>query len=310
MLLHSSRWLTALIFPVLFAASGCRTERGKPDEPAHRNPKAAGAAGPVTDAEARTLSTQLCDVLHGLPARRKAECCGGSPQRILVDQCVDLVSRSLASHSVELRADALASCSKDMAKSLTGCNWVTPSSPLSPPSCQALFVGQIQAGGACRSSLECAGSLHCAGTTPSKAGICSEPAGVGAGCGAHIDALAAATLIRDLERSHPFCANFCDLASHKCEPLPKPGTPCVASVNCGPSQSCVEGACSAAPRAERAALAAPGGACESDFDCAAGGCLPSSNGGGACGPKCSLSFAQLKNASSPGMRLPLRARNE
>jgi hypothetical protein len=315
--------LAYFLVPGLLCANGCRTDRGKSENGAR-------AARSVTDAEALSVATTLCDTLHGLSARRKAECCGTPPRRILIDQCVQLVSRSVASYSLELSRDALATCSADMSQALEGCDWVTPSEPLSPPSCQRLFRGLVSAGGTCRSSLECADTLHCEGTTPTKPGVCSAPGNVGAGCGTHVDALAAATLTRDLERSRPFCADFCSLTSHKCEPQPKEGASCLASVSCARGQSCVAGACSKARRGgqgqgcqsascedglrcvdgECRAPAAPGAACSSDFDCAEGGCVTNASGAATCGPKCSLSFAQLKNESALGMRLPLRPRSE
>jgi hypothetical protein len=294
----------------------------------HSKSKSQPARLADAQADARALAQRLCAALHTLPAERKAQCCGAKPQQPLLEECVGALSRSLAAHSLELDSDAVTACAADMQQTLSGCDWVTPSQPLTPATCQSLFRGRLGIGAACRSSLECEGRLHCEGSTPTQAGHCAEPAPIGAGCGSHVDALASYVLVRELERSHPFCADFCSLATHKCEPSPVEGSSCVASVNCGPEQSCVRGTCSRA----RGALDAPcagsscepglrcaagrcrpfaraGERCANDFECASGGCVPGPSGDGTCGAKCSISLAALKANPGHAMRLPLRPRD-
>ena len=74
-----------------------------------------------------------------------------------------------------------------------------------------------------------------------------------------------------------------------------------AGPSCADPLRCIDGECQA--------LGAPGAACASDFDCAAGGCVANANGSASCGPKCSISLAQLKESKAAGMRLPLRPRD-
>jgi hypothetical protein len=285
--------LISLLAPSLLSIASCRSERIAPGAPN----------------EAVPLARKLCQALHALPAERKASCCGTPPQRPLLTECERVVTRSLASRSVALDASAVDACALGMQRALLGCDWVTPSQPLAPPACRNLFRGKLLTGSACQSSLECAGNLHCEGSTPTKAGVCTPPAAVGAACGSHVDALAAYTLTRDLEHSHPFCADFCSLLSHKCQPSPAAGAHCQATVNCGEGQSCIEGVCSTMERRARE-LARPGEICSTDFDCAAGGCVAGSDGSKTCGAKCSVSLAMLKTSGGPGMRLPLRPRTE
>lgn len=317
----------------VLSAASCRSDRGRPsaDETLpHASSRLAAAslareslATGVRENQPLPLAKKLCEALHLLPAQRKAQCCGTPPQRFLLDECVQAVTRSLDSRSVDLDPRAVQACVTSVEETLTGCDWVTPGQPLTPAACQAVFRGKVLAGSACRSSLECEGDLHCNGTTPTRAGVCATPAGVGAGCGTHVDALAAYTLTRGLERSHPFCADFCSLLSHKCEASPPEGARCMASVNCARGQTCVRGACSAARRRQRGQtcdgadceeglrcvegecreLARAGQACKTDFDCATGGCLAAPNGAATCGAKCSVSLAMLKSGSGPGMRL-------
>ena len=251
------------------------------------------------------VAMELCDALHVLPAARMAACCGNKPQSSLVDQCVRVVSASLQSRSVEVDGASVAACRAEMEKSLAGCDWVTPSLPLAPPACQRLLRGQLAAGAVCRSSLECAGDLHCDGLGATKTGICSPPARLGQGCGSHVDVLATYALQRDLETAHPFCADHCSLAIHKCEPvpevvaLPRAGEGC-ARTGCGAGLRCREGVC--------ARLAQPGEMCATDLDCAAGGCARGTDGQKMCGTKCTPSFDALDaRTAGAGMHLPARS---
>ena len=242
--MHRTLGLFALAGSMLATAAGCRS--GDPSRRVTPAPSGDADAGPGPLASTAG-ATALCDALHALPGRRVAECCGTPPSRFLYDECVRVVSASLDAGSVELDPDALARCTKASALSLSGCDWVTPSEPLAAPDCQGLFRGKTPKGGVCRSSLECADRLHCEGLGPTKTGICTEPQAIGAGCGPHVDVMATYVLERDLERSRPFCSEFCSLVSHKCEAIPKEGASCLSTVNCAAGQSCSAGRCSAAP---------------------------------------------------------------
>jgi hypothetical protein len=311
-------WFLCCVAWVSLCGAGCRSK-----SKTERTPSSDSAA------DAGVLSRRLCEALHALPAERKAHCCGGKPQQALLEECVTALSRSLAVRALELDPNAVSACVADMRETLTGCDCVTPGQPLTPEACQNLFRGRLAIGAACRSSLECAGALHCEGSTPTHAGRCAAPAPIGAGCGTHIDALASYVLVRGLERTHPFCSDFCSLTSHKCEPIPSEGSPCAASVNCGPEQGCVQGACTSrrgsgadAPCAGASCapglrclegrcrpFARAGEQCATDFECAHGGCVANLSGDKVCGAKCSLSLAALQAETGQAMRLPLRQKN-
>lgn len=278
--------------------------------------------------EPQPLARELCDALHALPAARAAACCGTRSESGLGDQCVRAVSAALRDGAVEIDESSIAACRAAMERALEGCDWVTPSEPLSPPACQRLLRGKLSVGSVCRSSLECAGESHCEGLGPTKTGVCAAPAARGEGCGAHIDVLATYTLERGLERTHPFCAEYCSLATHRCAAPPEIGDSCLSAVNCAPGQTCVAGACSSAapgragdrcgasPCGEGlhcregicAPLAAAGQACVGDLDCAAGGCGRRGGGEKTCGAQCTPSFEALaRRAEGPTLGLP-RAR--
>jgi hypothetical protein len=273
-------------------------------------------------------ATRLCQVLHGVPARRKAECCGGEPSTFFESTCARVVAASLHAKTVEFDDADVDACASAMNDAVSGCGWVTPSAAPAPDICQRLLHGTLEQGSVCRSSLECRGNLHCEGVSATKTGTCTAPGAEGAGCGTHVDVLATYALDRALATTHPFCAEFCSLTGHRCERAPKVGAPCVASVNCAPSQSCVAGHCSAAPRARRgescaaapcagdlrcvdkvcAPRASAGDACSSDWDCSVGGCVRGAGGNGVCGAKCSANLDALHtSASGTSMRLPLVA---
>jgi hypothetical protein len=275
------------------------------------------------------LATRLCETLHAVPARRKAECCGGEPAPYLAKECARVLGATLHMKTADLDEAAVERCTAAVVPSLEGCDWVVPSPPSAPGACQGLLKGKLASGTVCRSSLECEGQLHCEGVSPTKTGVCTPPGGTGAGCGAHVDVLATYLLDRELDTSHPFCADFCSLVTHKCGPQPTAGSACAASVNCAPSQTCVNGRCSAAPMPGEGdpcgavpcatglrctakvctPLARAGSACASDADCAMGGCVRAADGGFICGAKCTPSLDALRGRDGgTTMRLPARPR--
>jgi hypothetical protein len=265
-------------------------------------------------APAHPLAIRLCEALHGLPARRKAECCGGDPAHFLATECARVLGATLHAGTVELEEATIERCASAMGDALAGCDWVTPGPPPAPEACQQLLRGKLERGGVCRSSLECADAQHCVGLSPTKTGVCAPPAGDGAGCGAHVDVLATYLADRHLATTHPFCADHCSLVAHQCGPLPQVGSACLAHVSCAPSQRCLAGRCSDAPRAGRgepcgaapcadglrcigavcAPLARRGEACTTDLDCAVGACARGDDGRGRCGPQCSASLDALR----------------
>lgn len=232
------------------------------------------------------LAQRLCAALHVMPGRRTAECCETPPSTYLYEECVTVVSRSLATRSSELEPVALEACERAMEAQLTGCDWARPGLPLAPDACQGLIEGRVQSGGACRSSLECASNLHCRAAAGAAQGRCVPPEPLGASCGRGTDALAAYVLDRQVEAAHPSCAEFCSLVSHQCEPSPVEGAACRASVNCATGQYCSKGVCRSGRAAAR--LADVGETCRADFECARGGCIAGGTGGsGVCGKRCS-----------------------
>jgi hypothetical protein len=166
------------------------------------------------------LAQKLCEVLHVLPGRRVAECCGTKPAAPLLEECIRVVSASIGSRAVEIDPPAIDRCSVAMEQSLTGCDWVTPSLPLAPAACEQVIAGTVREGEVCRSSLECVGNLHCDGLSPTRTGTCARPQANGAVCGAHVDTVATYTLQRHLETSRPFCSEWCSMMTHKCGPAP------------------------------------------------------------------------------------------
>jgi hypothetical protein len=269
-------------------------------------------------------AARVCDAVHGVAARRKAACCGGEASSFFAAECGRTLGATLHAGNVDVDEAALARCSAAMEARYRTCDAVTPA-PLPIAECQRLVRGKLPSGAVCRSSLECVGNLHCEGVSATRTGVCVPAASVGAGCGVHVDVLATYLGHRDLETSHPFCAEFCSLAAHKCEPVPAAGAACVASVNCAPDHLCIAGKCSAAPRAKKGEecgarpcerglacvsavctpLALPGELCSSDEDCERGGCVAGGDGRTVCGAKCSALPSVLRLPDGgPTMRLP------
>jgi hypothetical protein len=284
-----------------------------------------------SDVAPHPLATRLCEVLHAVPARRKAECCGTEPAPFLMAECTRVLGATLNAGTAELDDAAVDRCAAAMTEARAGCDWVTPNAPSAPEACQRLLRGKLERGSVCRSSLECTGDLHCEGVSPTKTGVCTPSGGEGSGCGTHVDVLATYLLDRHLATSHPFCAAHCSLVTHKCGPLPEEGAACVANVNCSASQQCVQRRCSSAPPSHQgescsaspcaeglrcvdgacALLAKSGETCRSDIDCAEGACVRGADGHSACGAQCSPSLDALHpRAGGPIMGLPKKPRAE
>lgn len=269
---------------VVFALAGCREPQCR--EPRRSEPEHAAAGSvrvglvkpPPAAAAPAPEAIAACDALQRRPLQRKAECCGSAPLTATFDACVRALDRALGSGGVRVDAAALERCAAAVERERDACDWVTPSVPLPPDECRSLFVGLVQAGGACRSSLECAAPLHCAGATPAEPGTCAEPLPIGATCARTSDALAS-LLMTDIEPEHPLCAGTCSFGAGQCR--------------------------AAAPRAAPAGArrGAPGEACKTDFDCARGGCGDS----GQCGMKCAISLQGLSRLGAANALVMTRA---
>jgi hypothetical protein len=335
----------AAVVAMLLPATGCRSRDPSPQGVGTSSTRDAGALqaegssslAPIDGlgtiypqgAPPHPLAIRLCEALHALPLRRKAECCGGGAAPFLATECARVLGATLHAKTVELEEASVDRCASAMADALAGCDWVTPSAPPVPESCQQLLRGKLQRGSVCRSSLECAGDMHCEGVSPTKTGMCAPPGGEGAGCGTHVDVLATYVADRHLATSHPFCADHCSLAAHRCGPSPEAGAACRAHVNCARSQLCLEGRCSAAAPGGRGAPcgavpcsdglrclegkcapgASSGESCTSDADCTTGGCVRGSDGRARCGPQCSASLDALRGGDGGiTLRLPVAPR--
>lgn len=256
------------------------------------------APSPGSDAS-DAASRRFCDVLQGLPERRRAECCAFSPSAGLATACAADVGRALREGAVTLDPADVDRCAADAAHALDGCDWVTPYLPAPPPSCRGIVRGRREAGAACRSSLECREGFHCS------AGACAPPGDAGASCTGAADALTTAT--RQIgDARHPECSGYCfrgrctapvlargacaadqqcaagtHCVAHRCVEGPRPtlGEPCDAST-CGGGLVCIAGRC--APPQD---VGAP---CTEPADCRATCVGASPVGPGICATKCSL----------------------
>jgi hypothetical protein len=254
------------------------------------------------------LAQRLCDLIDILPLQRQAACCK-APQAAPVFQgeCARIVTLALQGKRLTLDAAKVAACEADTRKQLEDCDRVL--SPVAPAleSCQGLFQGTLEAGGACRSDLECQSGLTCVGLGPTDPGKCSEAAPAGVPCHPVIDPLAVYTK-QSLE-DHPSCEGYCN--RHQCADVLAPGAACLYDSQCGPKNRCHERKCVAG----RPALGGPCttlGDCPLDATCADGVCklrdktgaactqddqclgeCDKATGGGHCGPRCPHAFVPV-----------------
>src|SRR3972149_4802970 len=106
--------------------------------PQHAFANDRGEAPPDKRASSPALAKQFCDALHGLPERRRAECCGTKPGSSLAAECTRLLSRSLSDGSATLIAAEGEACAHETAAVLGGCGRVRPVSPPPPPGCRGV----------------------------------------------------------------------------------------------------------------------------------------------------------------------------
>jgi hypothetical protein len=229
------------------------------------------APGPGSDDPA-AASRRFCDVLQGLPERRRAECCASSPSAGLATACAADLGRALREGAVTLDPADVDRCAAEAAHALEGCDWVTPYLPAPPPSCRGIVRGRREAGAACRSSLECRDGFHCS------AGACRLPGDAGASCTGAPDALTTAT--RQIgDARHPECSGYC-FRGRCTAPVPGGGA-CAADQQCGAGTHCVARRCVDGPRPT---LGEPcdGSTCAGGLVCIAGRCTPPQDIGASC----------------------------
>jgi hypothetical protein len=233
---HSPRSVVA--FVALIAALCAGAPRTAAAEPARPRRAATVAAASVV--------RRLCDVLHTLPDTRRAACCASTPNGGgLADACTRALGDALERKAVVLTSGDVDRCVADAARSLDGCDWVTPYAPRLPDSCRRIVHGRVAAGASCRSSLECADGLVCWGATPKVEGICAPPGATGASCGRTDDALATSLRASGDER-HPECTGFC--RQGRCAARVASGGSCTTSGQCAPDAHCAAGTCVAGPQ--------------------------------------------------------------
>lgn len=230
---------------------------------------------PRTSAPPEPLAARLCDALHTLPAKRKAECCNGEPGTTLVDECVRTLSYALQSKAITLDPADVDRCAEASTKAYEGCGWVAPLTPRAPDACVGIVRGAMKEGERCRSSLECEDGLRCHGVAASDTGRCGKPKSVGA-CSRGIDTLASYTRQTDVERRHPECDGHCN--GRRCEADVALGETCTNSLECGAGRRCVDKKCTSTPLPAAGEPCAKG-ACAGEARCIAGTCAaPKGNG--------------------------------
>jgi hypothetical protein len=274
---------------------GCRCS---PDAPPDGRGEAASVSAPVAsasaepreDAEVRPvyplltgppepLAEKLCDAIHGIPSRRRSECCGGEAPD-LGAECRRNVTGALRFKAVELDPAAIEGCVAAFTEELAGCDWITPhgASVQLPAACRGLVKGLLETGARCRSSLECKGALRCHGVGPTTPGLCGPARDRGA-CGASVDVLATYVKEDDADERHPECKEACN--RRRCEPYAKVGQECAFHALCGPGNHCEKGKCAPGERA-RAGEDCSSMLCTRGLRCVKGTCAPPRKGGDPC----------------------------
>ncbi len=224
------------------------------------------------------LAVTLCNALHALPARRKAECCETKAGLNLTDQCVKMLSAGVADGALTLDKPGVATCIAEAAKRHEGCEWVGLTLPAPPASCRTVFVGKRTAGQSCRSTLECADNQFCRGVGPTQLGACGPQKAEGAICGAGVDPLASFTRIRD-DQLPTECDGFCD--KNRCRPWRDAGAQCKATVHCKRPLLCKSGVC-AAGGPQKIGQPCTGGGCVEGARCHQSVCIRPKPSGATC----------------------------
>jgi hypothetical protein len=249
-------------------------------------PPATAARGPTSSAAATSdraervdpIAARLCHALHGLPAARRAECCGRAGAN-LAGLCAAELSASLRRGAVAIDGAGVEQCTADATRELAGCDWVSPRPPKPPDSCTRTIAGQRDRGSACHSSLECRDGLHCRGAQPERPGICVAPSPPHARCEVPADNLAAFTGLRGDPR-HRECDGLC--LKGQCLPLAEAGAPCSSSAACAPGLHCIAGRCEARGFPQIGEPCAENTPCETGAYCSSGRCAAVKQAGEPC----------------------------
>jgi hypothetical protein len=234
---------------------------------------------PITNDPPDPRAQKLCEAIHEVPARRKAECCKGAPGMRLTSECTRILSFALRAKSVTLEPADVDRCVDAVAKATEGCDWVTPLAPRPPAACDGIIKGVVQEGSVCRASIECVDGLRCLGSGPTEPGRCRKPLGRGGPCSHSIDTLAAYTGQVRSDARHPECAGFC--AKRWCADALPLGGACLSSDECGAGRHCIDKKCAEGPLP---AVGQPckSGLCAEGARCAQGTCAPLGAAGEAC----------------------------
>jgi hypothetical protein len=325
---NRSRVCSGLVAGLIVAGASCEDPKSAPPAPASATASAAASASPPSsslvderdrkaqDEEIRPvypinndppepLAERMCDAVHVVPAKRRAECCAGSPGFTPYAECVRTLSYAIRSKAVALEPADVDKCAQAVAKELEGCGWVSPSPPTVTAACDGIIHGRLKERAVCRSSLECVDGLGCLGLSATQVGRCGPPKPAVALCNTGIDTLAAFTRQNRYEEAHPDCAGYC--IQKRCQDAVALGGACKTHLECGAKRTCVSGKCSSAPlpgagqpcpggscalglRCVKGACVAPKGegeACETDLECRGGCERPDGGATGACGKRCS-----------------------
>lgn len=238
----------SLVFLAL-ASTACTPGAAPAPAPASTTPDLSKdtSVGPKTNYSAAglapdTRAVALCEALHTLPVKRKAECLGAKSAGFMVTpMCVDTLTAALKVGKVQLEDAAIARCATAMAAATEDCGFARGFGTPLPAACDGLFSGSVPAGQACRSSMECEAGLQCFGVGPSDVGRCTAPAPTGSLCGSGVDALATYTRQTSVEKTRPACEGYCRL--NRCQDFHARGAACQADLQCGPGASCQRGVC-------------------------------------------------------------------
>jgi hypothetical protein len=226
----------------------------------------------------QAVARRLCDALHTLPAKRKAECCGASVAN-LADVCSSEVTASLRRGAVSVDGAAVERCAAETARALEGCGWVAPQPPPLPAACLGLVQGTLAAGASCRSSLECRDGLFCRGAGPTTPGTCARPAPARMRCEVPADNLASYVRAGDDPR-HAACDGLC--IKGECLPFAPAGASCTSSSGCVPGLHCFAGVCQDRELPKVGEACAARTSCGAGAFCQDGRCRPQKAAGEAC----------------------------
>lgn len=262
---HAPVSLLVLVAAAAFCPSGGRAA-------------AATTVQEATPPSADEIARRLCDALHAVPERRRAECCAAPASASLAGACAIELAGSLRAGVLTLALADVERCAAETARALDGCAWVTPRLAPAPAACRGIVHGRLDLGARCRSSLECRDGLRCVGGDASVAGVCVPPGRPGDSCDAVPDELATHARETDDPR-HPSCAGFC--LRGRCAALAAEGGACAGHRECATGLHCVSGRCVAGPPPS---LGEPcdGAACGAGLLCIDGRCARPKAAGESC----------------------------